>query len=359
MATLPPTTEMVRAYRGSDPSYDGVFFLGVRTTGVFCRPTCGARKPIATNVEFFATPREALIAGYRPCKRCNPVAAIGAPPSWVGRLLAEVEKDPTRRLTDASIRGLGIDPARARRFFSKNHGMTFQAYSRSRRLGEALEQIRKGEKLDDVALGNGFESHSGFRGAFGKIFGTPPGKAVTTNQLKVAWCESPLGPLLAAATDEKIVLLEFTDRRMLETQFKTLRRYFKRPIVPGENRLLSVLRRELTSYFAGELKEFSVPVETPGSDFQRKVWNALRQIPYGKTLSYEALARKIGSPKAQRAVGHSNGLNRIAIIVPCHRVVNKDGSLGGYGGGLWRKQAMLDLERGERNYVGHHEEKSS
>jgi len=351
MPILPSLTEMEHAYRRSDPSYDGVFFLGVRTTGVFCRPTCGARKPLPKNVVYFATPREALFAGYRPCKRCQPMAALGRPPAWVETLLAEVEKDPTRRMMDADIRLLGIDPTRARRFFRKNHGMTFQAYCRSRRLGKALEKIRNGERIDDVALGYGYDSHSGFREAFSRKFGAPPGKARSTKHITVAWIESPLGPLIAGATDTSLVLLEFTERRMLDAQFAALRRHFRQPIVPGENPILRQVKDQLAGYFAGTLKKFSVPLEFPGSKFQEHVWQALLRIPYGKTVSYEELARKINAPRAQRAVGHTNGLNRIGIIIPCHRVINKNGELGGYGGGLWRKQALLELERGERKYT--------
>ena len=352
MTSLPPPAEMERAYRRSDSTYDGVFFLGVRTTGVFCLPSCGARKPLPRNVEYFATPREAVFAGYRPCKRCRPLSAIGEPPPWAGRLLTAIERDPTRRFTDANLRAMAIDPAKARRFFNKNYGMTFQAYCRGRRLGTAFEKIRKGEKLDDVTLGHGYESHSGFREAFVRLFGTPPGKANGTECITVAWMESPLGPLIAGATGEHLVLLEFTDRRMLEAQIKTIGRLFKRPIVPGDNAILRQVRDELKQYFAGELRKFSVPLAYPGSEFQQRVWKGLLSIPYGGTLSYEALAGKVGAPRAQRAVGHTNGLNRIAIVIPCHRVVNKDGNLGGYGGGLWRKRALLDLERGERLYEG-------
>ncbi|MEW6511375.1 MAG: methylated-DNA--[protein]-cysteine S-methyltransferase [Bacteroidota bacterium] len=350
MPQLPSPAEMERAYLRSDPSYDGVFYLGVRSTGVFCRPTCGARKPMPRNVVYFATPREALFAGYRPCKRCRPLEAIGEPPEWAGKLLAEVDRDPSGRFSDADIRGLGIDPARARRFFRKSYGMTFQAYCRGRRLGKALDQIRRGVKLDDVLFGFGYESHSGFRDAFTKAFGTTPGKARVADAIKIAWIESPLGPLVAAATDESLVLLEFTDRRMLEAQFRALRKHFKRPIVPGSNDVLSRLRTELREYFAGERRDFTVPVSFPGSVFQQRVWRELLRIPHGRTISYEELAKRIASPKGQRAVGTANGLNRIAIVIPCHRVVNKSGELGGYGGGMWRKQALLELERGERTY---------
>ncbi|HEX9005810.1 MAG TPA: Ada metal-binding domain-containing protein, partial [Bacteroidota bacterium] len=186
---MPPAPEMERAYRTSDPTYDGIFYLGVKSTGIFCLPSCGARKPRPQNVEYFATPREAVFAGYRPCKRCRPLTALGQPPVWVGRLLTAVETDPSRRFPDAELRAMQIDPARVRRFFMKNYGMTFQAYCRGRRLGRAFEQIRNGASLDDAALGHGFESHSGFRDAFVRTFGVPPGKAGAAERITVAWVE--------------------------------------------------------------------------------------------------------------------------------------------------------------------------
>jgi AraC family transcriptional regulator of adaptative response/methylated-DNA-[protein]-cysteine methyltransferase len=245
---------------------------------------------------------------------------------------------------------MGIEPTRVRRYFQKSYGMTFQAYCRSLRLGRALHDIRNGAAIDDVTLGSGYESHSGFRSAFARKFGGPPGKLRALAPLMLAWIESPLGPLVAAATETHLVLLEFTERRMLDAQFATLRRLYRRPIVPGDNAVLSLLKKEVAEYFDGKRDRFTVPIQFPGTPFQRRVWEGLRAIPFGKSISYEELARRIGEPRASRAVGHSNGLNRIAILVPCHRVVGKDGSLGGYGGGIWRKQALLELERGERTY---------
>lgn len=345
MQTLPSIREMQRAYQGSDRSYDGIFVLGVRTTGVFCRPSCRARKPRPENVEYFASARAALFAGYRPCKRCRPLASNGQAPPWVQSLLAQIERAPHERLRDAGLRARGIDPARARRYFLQHYGMTFQAYCRGRRMTQALQDIRKGAKLDEVVLGHGYDSHSGFREAFARTFGTAPGQSADTDCIVLGWLESPLGPLVAGASADGVCLLEFTERRMLEAQFATLRKRFRCALVPGENQHLLRLKEELTRYFAGSLQEFSVPLVYPGSPFERRVWDELRRIPYGATCSYEDVARRIGSPGAQRAVGRANGLNRIAIVIPCHRVVNKDGKLGGYGGGLWRKQFLLDLER--------------
>ena len=346
MNSLPPRTEMDQAFAAGDPGYDGIFFVGVTTTGIFCRPSCPARKPLPKNVEYYPSAKEALFAGFRPCKRCRPLHTDGRPPEWVENLLAKVESDTAQRVQDRDLRAMGLDPATVRRYFLKHYGLTFQAYCRGRRLGEALGEIRSGADLDEVVLDHGYESHSGFREAFSKAFGTPPGKGRSTACLKVAWIESPLGPLVAAANEEGICLLEFTDRRMLEAQFRTLRRLFKCAVVPGRNAHIQKLQSELDAYFAGRLKAFTVPLVYPGTPFQRRVWEELLRIPHGATRSYEEMAAAAGSPGACRAAGTANGMNRIAILIPCHRVVNKDGKLGGYGGGLWRKQRLLDLERG-------------
>lgn len=342
--TLPSTTEMQRAYMRKDSSYDGVFFLAVRTTGIFCRPSCTARKPLPKNVEFFPTTKEAVFAGYRPCKVCKPMEAVGTPPEWVGTLLSTIEKNPAARYSDSYLRTMNIEPSRARRFFLKNYGMTFQAYCRGRRLGTSFEQIRNGVDLDDVALGYGYNSHSGFREAFKKTFGKAPGQSRNGESIVTSWIESPFGPLIAAATSQGICLLEFTDRRMLDNQFKRLRKYFKCAIIPGENKHIVQLKKELKEYFAGTRKMFSVQCVFPGSPFEQQVWNALLKIPIGKTASYEDVATMIGRPKSSRAVGRANGMNRIAIVIPCHRVINKNGDLGGYGGGVWRKKVLLELE---------------
>jgi len=347
MKPTPNYTEMDRAFRSRDGSYDGIFYVAVRTTGVFCRPSCPARKPLPENVEFFPTSREALFGGYRPCKRCEPLKAGGELPPWISTLLKRVEDDPSARIKDADLRASGIEPAKARRFFLNRFGMTFQAYCRARRLGKAFDEIKNGGRLDDVILGHGYESHSGFREAFFNRFGKPPGKTRGDDYIRIAWMETPLGPMAAGATARGICFLEFTDRRMLEVQLETLSRRFDLSIVPGENEIVARLRRELERYFSGRLKRFSVPLEYPGTEFQVRVWRALLDIPFGETRSYEDVARALGMPGAVRAVGHANGLNRIAIVIPCHRVVNKNGELGGYGGGIWRKKHLLALEQGE------------
>jgi AraC family transcriptional regulator of adaptative response/methylated-DNA-[protein]-cysteine methyltransferase len=344
---------MERAFLEGDASYDGIFFTGVRTTGIFCRPSCRAKKPLPANVEFFPTVREALFAGYRPCKRCDPAVPPGTVPGWVKTLLDAIEADPTRRFYDTDLRRLGIDPARARRYFLEHYGMTFHAYCRGRRLSGALRQLRSGDSLDDVALGTGWESHSGFREAFTRTFGTAPGAARTIPDAAVVMTtiDTPLGPMVAGATDAGLCLLEFTDRRMLEAQMRRLQSLLEQPLVPGDHPHLTRTRDELAAYFDRTLTTFTVPLVFRGTPFEERVWKELCRIPYGDTLSYAALAERVRSPGAQRAVGRANGMNRIAIVIPCHRVVNSDGKLGGYGGGLWRKHWLLGLEGGRRGSI--------
>ena len=347
MSTLPPISEMKRAYQRRDATYNGLFFVGVRTTGIFCRPSCPARSPHPRNVEYFATAAEALFAGYRPCKRCRPMAADNQP-AWATSLLAQVDKDPSSRITETDLRAQGLDPATVRRHFLRHYGMTFQAYTRARRLSCAFTRIRNGSRLDDIVFQSGYESHSGFRDAFGKAFGCPPGDCQGRSSVFVAWITSPLGPLVAGATEEGVCLLEFSDRRMLEAQLEAVRKRFRLPVVPGTNQHLKRMRHELAAYFAGALRSFSVPLVYPGTPFQQRVWEQLLRVPYGQTRSYQELAAAVGNPAAVRAVGRTNGLNRIAILIPCHRIVNKNGDLGGYGGGLRRKQFLLNLEQGGR-----------
>jgi AraC family transcriptional regulator of adaptative response/methylated-DNA-[protein]-cysteine methyltransferase len=201
------------AFSRKNADYDGVYFVAVKTTGIFCRPSCPSR-PKPENVEFFGSIKDCLFAGYRPCKRCRPLEANGAPPDWVARLIAHVQARPDSQIKARDLHQWGVTPERARRRFQQNYGMTFTAWCRGHRLAGAFTQLRNGGQLDDAVFNSGFESHSGFRDAFNRTFGSPPGRLRQTGQHVVcAIIESPLGPLLAGATDEAC-LLEYTDRRM-------------------------------------------------------------------------------------------------------------------------------------------------
>jgi AraC family transcriptional regulator of adaptative response/methylated-DNA-[protein]-cysteine methyltransferase len=344
--SLPDEAIMYQALLNKNSNFEGLFFVGVKTTGIFCRPTCTARKPKKENVEFFPSTHEALLNGYRPCKLCSPLAYQGEAPDWLKTVMNEVENRPYLRLKDSDLKKRGIDPNRVRRWFKKNHGMTFQAYLRTLRISQAFGRIKYGEKVIEAAYESGYESLSGFTESFKKTTGFSPIKSTQNQMIMITRILTPLGPMLANATDEGICLLEFVDRRMLETQMNRLRKLFKAELIPGSNKHFDELNKQIKEYFEGTRKDFTVPLVLDGTAFQRQVWSALQTIPYGETRSYKEQAEIIGNPRAIRAVARANGDNRIAIIIPCHRVIGANGELVGYGGGLWRKRYLLNLEVG-------------
>jgi len=232
------TAAFERAFFAADPTYDGRFVGAVRTTGIYCRPSCRARKPLPANVTYLPDAAAARAAGYRPCLRCHPDGA----------------------------------------------------------------------------------------------------RAVTLREI-----DTPIGPMTLGATDDALVLADFSERRMMPVQLATTRRRIG-PTSAGWSPLLDRAERQLREFLAGERHAFDLPIHLPGSPFQERAWGELQRIPYGETISYGELARRAGVPAGSRAVGRANGSNRIAVIVPCHRVIAAGGSLGGYGGGLPAKRLLLDLE---------------
>ena len=231
-------TDMERAFYASDPAWDGRFVAAVRTTGIFCRPSCRSRKPLPRNVEYLPDAAAARAAGYRACLRCQPEA----------------------------------------------------------------------------------------------------GTTVSLRQI-----DTPIGGMTLGATAGVLVLCDFTERPMMAAQLASVRRRIG-PTSIGDTPILDRAEAQLREYFAGDRTAFDLPIETPGSAFQERVWSELRRIPYGETISYRELAGRVGVPAASRAVGRANGSNRVAVIVPCHRVIAAGGGLGGYGGGLVAKRQLLELE---------------
>ena len=327
-----------------NPAYDGVFYVGVRTTGVFCRPTCPARPPKREHCEFFTDPQAALRARYRPCRRCRPLAPPAAAPTLVRRLVEAVEREPERRWRESDLAALSIHASTARRQFRRRFGMTFVQYARARRMEGALKAIRAGGRVIAAQLEAGYESGSGFREAFARLLGSPPAKRAA-RALAAAWIDTPLGPMVAVADDSVLHFLEFADRRGLDQQLARLRRRTGAAILPGRTPPIVQLEAELSRYFAGQQATFRTPRSRLATPFQRAVWDALCAIPAGQTRSYGALAAAAGKPSAVRAAGTANGANPFAIIVPCHRAIGADGSLTGYGGGLHRKRWLLEHER--------------
>ena len=336
---------MYKALVDKDVSYEGTFIAAVKTTGIFCRPTCTARKPKKENVEFYSTTKEAILKGYRPCKVCNPLEKLGETPNYIKNILKELNDNPSLKFKDWDLTQQGVEPSKIRRWFLKNHGITFQAYQRMYRINSAFKKIQNGEPVTSVAFDTGYESLSGFTDSFKSIFGVSPSNSKYKQIINIPRLETPLGTMFACAAEQGICLLEFTDRKMLETELKSLAKQLNANIIQGANKHFDLLRRQLDEYFEGKRKEFTIQLFTPGTEFQQSVWKVLQTIPYGSTYSYKQQAIALKKPDAFRAVANANGMNRISIIIPCHRVIGEDGNLIGYGGGLWRKKWLLDLEK--------------
>lgn len=334
-----------RALLERDASYLGTFFAGVRTTSVVCIPTCPARKPRRENVEFFRTLRSAMSHGYRPCKVCRPTENACEAPDSVKYAIDLVRDNPKEKVQDARLRRSGIPPEQVRRWFNRHYGMTFHAFQRMYRINNAMIELGEGRNVTDTAFDSGYESLSGFGYTFSKLTGRAPSGSARQEKLLLHRFTTPLGPMFACASTNGLCLLEFVDRRMLETEFKDLQRRFDARILAGENDHIRTAEQQLAEYFAGERTDFTVPLDTPGTAFQLQVWRALLQIPFGSTSTYQKQAQSLGNPKAVRAVARANGINRVAIIVPCHRVIGKDNNLVGYAGGLERKRWLLEHER--------------
>ena len=343
-----PTEIMYRALVEKDSRFEGQFIAAVKTTGIFCRPTCTARKPKMETVEFFNNTREAITHGYRPCKICAPLEKPNETPAYIREILQQINDDPSKKLRDGDLRSRGIEPATIRRWFLKNHGITFHSYQRMFRINSAFKKIQQGEAVTSTAFESGYESISGFTDSFKSVYGISPRSSRKTRTIDLTRIESPLGTMIACAVDEGICLLEFSDRKMLETELKSLASFYNSPIVQGNNPHFAILEQQLTEYFEGKRMEFSVPLHMPGSAFQQDVWTQLQTIPYGSTRSYQQQAKAVGKTSAVRAVANANGMNRISIIVPCHRVIGSDGNLTGYGGGIWRKKWLLEMEAAVR-----------
>lgn len=348
MNTATPELTDDRMYRAScekDPEFEGLFWMGVKTTGIFCRPTCTARKPLRENVEFFRDARSAITSGYRACKICKPLELPSQTPSYITALLDELREDPSLRLKDGDLRARGIEPATLRRWFLKHHGMTFHAFARMQRINTAFRKLQQQSSVTDSAMSAGFDSLSGFNDRFRDVFGIAPNASRAARVIHLQRIETPLGTMIGCATENGLCLLEFSDRKALETELKALAKNLNATLIQAGNPHLSQLTQELAEYFAGQRRDFTVPLERTGTDFQHATWDALMQIPYGTTRSYAEQAVLLGRPSAVRAVANANGMNKIAIVIPCHRVVGSDGKLTGYAGGVWRKQHLLDLER--------------
>lgn len=342
---LPNDDTLYAAMVARDPAYDGLAWVGVTTTGIFCRLTCPSRKPNRDNVVFFGSVAACMEAGFRPCRRCRPLLSAGDADPVVKALTAALEADPERRWTEDDLTGAGYDPSTVRRAFKRRFGITFLDMARLRRVGRAADRLRSGARVIDAQVEAGYDSGSGFRSAFTRLLGHAPAHLRAKGLLKADWIETPIGPMVAVADGHALHLLEFFERKALPTELKRLQTATGAAIGIGRAPPIDRIEAELAAYFAGRPTGFSTRLAPIGSAFTQDVWSALRAIPVGETRSYSQIAKTIGRPSAVRAVARANGANPIAIVVPCHRVIGADGSLTGYGGGLWRKRWLITHER--------------
>ena len=313
-------------------------------SGMFCLPGCSGLPEADCELRAYPSAKNALEWGFRPCPVCRPLdidGCGGSPPDEsreILRLMDDIASDPDFRIREHQIASRGINPDRIRRIYQSRFDMSFQDYLRMRRVNRRFGF----PSVADSACGNA-------------ACGDKPGgddAAGANHDVFFTRIGTPLGPMLTAATGMGISLLEFAERRMMETQIQRLEKFHGERMGMGVNPHLLRLVKELTEYFKGRRRVFSVPLDIRGTDFQMHVWEELRRIPYGSTRSYGDQARALGNPSAVRAVARANGDNPLSIIVPCHRVLGADGSMTGYGGRIWRKEALLRLESSQGELFG-------
>ncbi|QWA11257.1 bifunctional transcriptional activator/DNA repair protein Ada [Sodalis ligni] len=342
---LPDDDILYQALMERDPSYEGFAYVGVKSTGVFCKLTCPARKPKRENVLFHPSIAAALEAGFRPCKRCRPMNAGLTREPAIDRLLDALEHDPNQKWSEKEIIDMGYDPSAVRRAFRRQFGITFLEIARLRRIGRSIDSLAHGAKVIEAQVNANYDSGSGFRNAIAKLIGVAPKNVNHLSYLKADWIETPIGTMIAIGDKRTLYLLEFLDRKALPGEIVSIKKATGSEIVMGREEPIDLIEEELGLYFAGKISDFTTPLAKFGTPFTNTVWDALRTIPMGQVRSYSDIARQLGNGKATRAVARANGANQIAIVIPCHRVIGADGSLTGYGGGLWRKKWLIEHER--------------
>ena len=346
MFDLPDENALYAALLARDAAFEGRAYVGVTSTGVFCRLSCPARKPKRENCQFFDHIGACIEAGYRACKRCHPMAPAAENDPTIVKLLSLLSDDPARRWGEGDIVALGLDPSTVRRAFKRHFGMTYLEMARLSRLRTGAETLPAGARVIDAQLEAGYDSPAAFRSAFANWLGLAPGRFVKNALLRADWIETKLGVMIAVSDAHALHLLEFTERKALPTELKRLFAHAKGSLGFGRFAPTDQIEAEMDAFLALRRDRFETRLAPLGTPFTQDVWRALRDIPAGQVRSYTEVARMIGRPDATRAVARANGANPIAIAIPCHRVLGADGALTGYGGGLWRKQALIELERG-------------
>ncbi|HEX7077996.1 MAG TPA: bifunctional DNA-binding transcriptional regulator/O6-methylguanine-DNA methyltransferase Ada [Candidatus Eisenbacteria bacterium] len=343
-----------RAVIARDRSHDGRFVLAVRTTGIYCRPSCPARRPLRRNVVFFAGPDDAERAGYRACLRCKPREA-GAPDpqgTLVRRVCAYIDAHARdERITLADLaREVGLSPDHLQRTFRARLGITPRRYADAVRIGALKAGLKRKEQVTMAMYDAGYGSSSRLYERSNGALGMTPGDYRAGGRgaaIAYTVTKTPIGPMLVAATERGICSVRIG--RGPDAGLDALKAEFPAARIRRDERALGRWVRAIVRHLSGATPRLDVPVDVRATAFQERVWAALRAIPYGETRSYQEVARIVGSPRAARAVGRACATNPVAVVIPCHRVVRGDGSLGGYAWGLGVKRDLLERERKRRS----------
>ncbi|HUN04987.1 MAG TPA: bifunctional DNA-binding transcriptional regulator/O6-methylguanine-DNA methyltransferase Ada [Aggregatilineales bacterium] len=329
-----------------DASQDRQFVFAVRTTGVYCRPSCKCRQPLRQNVHFYDSPAQAEAAGFRACKRCAPdrlafEAEIGA------RVCAFIDAHLDERLTlDRLGEAVGLSPAHLQRVFKQVTGVSPRQYVEVRRIGQLKANLREGQPIAAALYDAGFSSSSRVYEESGAKLGMTPAayrKGGAGMHIRYTISECPLGYLLVGATERGLCAVSLGDSPAAVEQW--LQTDYPQAELEQADAGLAAVVEQLVRHLAGDLPHLDLPLDVQATAFQLRVWEALRQIPYGETRSYAQVAQALGEPTAARAVARACASNRVALVIPCHRVVRGDGDLSGYRWGVKRKAALLATER--------------
>ncbi|MBD1843198.1 bifunctional DNA-binding transcriptional regulator/O6-methylguanine-DNA methyltransferase Ada [Cyanobacteria bacterium FACHB-63] len=348
IASLEAEEILWQAVLQRDANFDGLIFYGVRSTKIYCRPTCPSRKPNRHHVCFFDSAPSAEAAGYRACKRCTPQDVV-APNSTLAKILAvcryldiHVERIPT---LDELGQQVGMSPTYLQRSFKEIIGVAPFQYADARRMERFKQRIQQGEPITDAVYATGYGSSSRLYEKAPKQLGMTPAVYQRFGQgefIRYTTVQSPLGWLLVAATGRGICSVRLGETALeLEQE---LHQEFKNAQIQSDDSELQQWVQSLSDYVSGLRALPALPIDVQATAFQLQVWEALRAIPVGMTASYSEIAQQIGRPTAVRAVARACASNSVALVVPCHRVIQKDGRLGGYRWGIERKQKLLDLE---------------
>lgn len=332
-----------------DARFDGQFVFAVSSTGIYCRPSCGSRRPRREHVSFFQLPAQAEQAGFRACRRCHPRAARLVDPQvkMAERVCRLIEEAEGESVTLAALsEQLGVSSFHLQRTFKNVMGISPRHYAETWRVNKFKQGVRKGEAVTSAIYDAGFGSSSRlYESASAQLGMTPAtyGKGGRGAMIKYAIVDSPLGRLLVAATDKGVCSVMLGD--VDESLEADLQREFPAAEICHDEKQLRSAARTIVSHLQHKTPHLNLPLDIRATAFQRQVWEQLRAIPYGETHSYSEVAKAIGQEKAVRAVARACATNPVALVIPCHRVIREDKSLGGYRWGLERKKKLLESER--------------